>query len=86
MEYPNKIYVSDYKGPNSFGGQCHFSVVVAASDINTVKQHVKEKIGIDVDPIWLMNAVYPTIYVSNGSVPKSVQAKILANNSFHTNI
>lgn len=86
MNYPNKIFVSEYKGSNPFGGQSHFSVVVAASDINTAKQHVKEKIGIDVDPVWLMNAVYPTIYVSNGSVPKPVQAKILSNDTFHTNL
>ena len=84
MEYPNKIYVCEFKGSNNFSGESHFVIVIAASDIDTAKQYVKEKIGFDSEPIWLMGAVYPTIYVQNGSKPERVQAKILSNNNFHT--
>jgi hypothetical protein len=80
---PNKIYVSEYKGKDSFDKDCHFVIVVAASDMNTAKKHVKELIGIDVEPTWLMGAVYHTIYNSTGNVPLTEQAKILSNNNYH---
>jgi len=64
-------------------GKSHFVIVVAASSIEIARNHVKEKIGIDVEPTWLMGAVYPTIYVSNGSVPQYIQAKILYNGNMH---
>jgi len=84
MVLPNKIYVCEYKGPNDFDGQSHFVIVVAASDMQTARDFVKETIGIDEYPVWLMNAGYPTIYNSNGSKPLDRQAKILSNCNFHT--
>jgi hypothetical protein len=84
MEYPNKIYVSEYKGGDFVGGTFHFVIVVAASDIDTAKQYVFEKIGITVNPVWLMHSKYPIIYSSDGSVPLSTQAKILYNGNYHT--
>lgn len=83
MNKPNHIYVCEYKGKNDFGGKSHFVITVAASDSDTAKDYVKEKIGFDCIPIWLMNAEYPTIYTSNGSVPEKIQAKILMNCNFH---
>ena len=81
---PNKIYTLEYKGDNLFKGKSHYVVIVAASSIEVAKSYVKDKVGIDVEPTWLMNAVYPTIYVSDGSVPNDIQAKILYNGTFHT--
>ena len=84
MDNPNKIYTLEYKGENQFKGTSHFVVVVAASSIEVAKVYVKDKIGIDVEPTWLMSAVYPTIYMSDGSIPRKIQAKILYNGHFHT--
>lgn len=80
----NKIFAIEYKGENPFGGISHFVIVVASSSREIARQYVKEKIGIDAEPIWLMNATYPTIYTSDGSVPANVQATILYNGSSHT--
>lgn len=82
MNYQNKIYVVELT-VESMLGKSYFSITVAASDIELAKQYVKEKIGIEADPIWLMNAVYPTIYTSDGSRPAPVQAKILFNANCH---
>lgn len=84
MNYPNKIYTCEYSGDNCFDGKSHFLIVVAASSSEVAKAHVKERIGFDCVPTWLMNAVYPTIYTSNGTKPEDVQVKILSNNTFHT--
>ncbi len=84
MNYPNKIYVSEYKGENEFGGNSHFVITLVASDNETARKYVKDTIGFDAEPIWLMNAVFPTLYTSNGERPLPVQAKILSNNNFHT--
>ena len=83
MEYPNKIYVCEYKGENSFGGQSHFVITITASSIEVAKEHVKKMIGIDTEPIWLMGAVHPTLYNQTGNVPLPIQAKILSNCNFH---
>ena len=81
----NKIYIIEYKGKNKLGGFSHFVITVAASDSKTAKRYVEEKIGItNVEPVWLMNSSYPTIYISDGSKPKEIQAKILYNGSFHS--
>lgn len=85
MEFPNKIFVSEYKGDNPQGGISHFVIIIAASDKTIAQQHIKQQIGIDKSPEWMMNAVYPTIYTSDGSKPHPIQAKILYNGSFHTN-
>jgi len=84
VQYPNKIYVCEYKGDNCFNGESHFVVIVAASDSETAKKHVKEKIGFDCEPLWLMNAGYPTIYNTFGRTPLNVQVQILSNHTFHT--
>jgi hypothetical protein len=83
MEYPNKIYICEYTGLNSFDKMSHFVITVAASDAATAKQYVKEKIGFDSNPVWLMGAVHPTIWTSNGNIPAPVQVKILSNNRYH---
>lgn len=79
MNYPNRIYTFEYSGQTGWGDECHKVVVVAASDMAVARTHVKDQIGIDVSPTWLMGAVFPKIYVSDGSVPKKVQVKILSN-------
>ena len=84
MNYPNKIYVCEFSGDNNIMGTSHFVVIVAASDSEVAKKHVKERIGFDCEPLWLMNAVYPTIYDTFGRTPLNVQVKILSNNTFHT--
>ena len=83
MEYSNKIYTLEYLGQNSMQGMSHFVIVVAASSIELAKHYTKGIIGIDVDPICLISAMYPTIYVQDGSVPEKIQAKILYNGSYH---
>jgi len=82
MEYPNRIFVLEYDYKNILGNH-HFVIVVAASDFETAKEHVKKQIGFESDPTWLMNAVYPTIYNTFGTKPEKIQAKILYNGSFH---
>jgi hypothetical protein len=83
MNYPNKIYLSEYKGDSDMGYKSHFVIVTAASDSETARDYVKKLIGFDTQPIWLMNAVYPTIYISDGSKPEPVQVRILSNNNYH---
>jgi hypothetical protein len=80
----NKIFVSEYGGEGVFSKTSHFVIVVAASNSIVAKQYVKEKIGIEVEPVWLMNASYPVIYTQNGSTPLELQAKILYNGNSHT--
>jgi len=84
MNYPNKIYVCEYTGPNAVNGQSHFVVIVAASSSEVAREHVKKLIGFDKEPLWLMNAVYPTIYNQTGSEPLEVQAIILSNHTQHS--
>ena len=79
----NKIYTLEFKGENMIFGTSHFVIVVAASSPAVAQKHVKDKIGIDVQPTWLMNATYSTIYVSDGSIPEPIQAKILYNGNCH---
>lgn len=80
----NKIYVSTHTHINYFEETSSFTIVVAASSKEVAREHVKKIIGFDAEPTWLMNAKYPTIYVSDGSVPHPIQAKILSNNTFHS--
>lgn len=82
VQYPNKIYTLTEKVDRD-GVKSHFAIVVAASDKATARQFVKDTIGIDVEPIWLMNACYPTIWVSDGSEPAKIQAKLLSNMRMH---
>lgn len=85
MDYPNKIYTLEWTGSSSLMGKSHFVILVAASSSKIAKTYVKEKIGFDVEPIWIMSAVYPTLYISDGTVPLKIQVKILYNGSFHSN-
>jgi len=84
IEYPNKIFVREYKGDNDFGGKSHFVIVSAGDNEQTVKNEIFKLIGVDVEPTWLMNAVYPTLYTRDGYKKKEIQFKILSNNSSHT--
>ena len=70
----NNIYVIEYENNSR-----HFVIVVAASNHEVARQYVKELIGINEDPTWLMNAKYPIIYSSDGSIANPIQAKILYN-------
>lgn len=79
----NKIFVIESKGFNYMNGYYHYVIVVAGSDEDTVQKYVNDKIGLNIKPTWLMNATYPTIYVSDGSIPEPIQAKILYNGSAH---
>jgi hypothetical protein len=81
--YPNHIFVCEWSGDNpTKEWQSHFVIVVAASDKDTARTHVRDKIGIDVLPTAIMG-VYRKLYVSDGSVPLSIQAKILYNGRAH---
>jgi len=84
IEYPNKIYISEWAGKNSFNGTSHFVITIAASSMEVAQEYIKEQIGIDVQPVWTMGGVYPTIWGSTGKHPKDIQAKILYNGTFHT--
>jgi len=79
----NKIYISEYTGEDMSGETSHIVIVVAASSVEVAKEYVKNKVGIKVEPTWLMNATYPTIYTSNGNAPEQIQAKILYNGNCH---
>ncbi len=43
MEYPNNIFVCEYKGPNDYDGESHFVIVVAADTRYTAKNYVRVK-------------------------------------------
>jgi len=77
IQTPNKIFVFEYKSENH-----HFVIVVAADKKETARKYVKEKLGADLEPVWLMNTGYPTIYEQNGMKPEKIQAKILYNGHF----
>lgn len=85
IENPNKIYISEFTGTNGFNGTSHFVITIAASSMEVAQTYVMEHIGFDVQPVWLMGGVYPTIYTSDGLEPKPIQAKILYNGSYHHN-
>ena len=80
----NKIYVLEFTGDNQFGGTSHFVIVVAASSSIVARTYVKEKIGIDVDPVLLPNSTYSTIYDRTGKQPLEIQFKILYNGNYQT--
>jgi len=89
IQTPNKIYCVEYKGDHAkLGGtyHSHFVIVVAASSIDVARQYVKEQIGIDEVPTWLMGSAYPTIWSQDGSVPLQVQAQILYNGNHHVHL
>jgi hypothetical protein len=53
-------------------------VIVAASDEETARKYVKDKIGMEGEVTWLM-AYYQKIYDRQGN-PKEIQAEILYSN------
>lgn len=81
MASENKIFVFE-SSIDEFDYKCHRVIIVAASDRNVAIEYVKEKIGIDVNPTWLMGASYQTIYNQLGTEPINPQVKILSNNRF----
>lgn len=83
MEYPNKIFISEWKGDNDFGGKSHFCITSVGDSKETVRREIKLEIGIDVEPICLFGAVHPTIWSSDGSKEKEIQFKILYNGNHH---
>ena len=85
VTHPNKVYVSEYKGENPFGGESHFVIVVAAANAEVARAHVKKQVGIDVEPTWLMNAGHQEIFDGAGNrMPSELQVRILSNCNFHT--
>lgn len=84
MNYPNKIFTLEYSGDSPIEGTAHLVIVIAASSSEVAKQYVKDRIGIEVEPMRLQNAVYPTIYDQTGRLTLPVQVKILSNSSFYT--
>jgi hypothetical protein len=84
MEYPNKIFIIE-GSEESVLGKHNLIVTVAASSSEVAREHVKELIGLDAEPTWLMNAGYLTIYrteIGGRVTEKKIQAKILYNASF----
>lgn len=82
VETPNRIFVSRFIGKDQFNTMRHIVIVIAASNVEVARKHIKEKIGIDQQPVWLPGAVYPIIWDQNGDTPEKVQAKILSNNNY----
>lgn len=82
MKYPNKIYIIDHSEEVNVFGTQNFIITLTASSIEVAREYIKEKIGIDVQPILIPSAIYRTIYISDGSEPVEIQAKILYNASF----
>ena len=83
----NNIYISEYKGEGGFPDlMSHFVIVSAADSIETCRKEVKNLIGIDVQPTWLMNSSYTNIYTSDGSKLENIQFKILYNGNYHLKI
>jgi hypothetical protein len=88
MDYPNKIFVCEYKGTRGEFKDVliHSVIVVVAPNSETAKEYVKEQIGFEAEPVWLINALYPTIYDNNGNKPLDKQVKILSNNKFYVDL
>jgi len=66
-------------GPYIVNGLRTVIVLVAAFDKNTAEEYVFQKLGLHENAVWIMNAVYPTIYSRDGSKPEPIQATILYN-------
>jgi len=79
----NKIYAIESKQYSMIESNSYYLIIVAAVNSDVARKYVKDKIGIDKEPIWLINAWYPTIYTKNGNVPEPIQAKILYNGNCH---
>lgn len=79
----NKIYAIESKEDVSIIGKSYYLIIVAAVNSDVARQYVKDKIGIDQEPTWLMNAWYPTIYTQSGKGTEPIQAKILYNGNCH---
>ena len=87
INYPNKTFVLDKTYDHFFGTSTQF-VVIAASDKETACEHIKEKLGFDLNPnelMWLPDVNYKTIYNQNGSRPAEKQVQILYNHGVHYN-
>lgn len=85
IQRPNKTFVLDKTYDHFFGRSTQF-VVIAASDKETACEHIKEKLGFDLNPnelVWLTDANYKTIYDQRGIKPLERQAIILYNTSVH---
>lgn len=80
----NKIYAIESKKDSTINnGKSYFLIIVTAINSEVARQYVKDKIGIDKEPTWLMNAWYPTIYTQSGNGTEPIQAKILYNGNCH---
>lgn len=75
---PNKTFVADFKKEFEFNGikEVSYHIIIAAKDKQTAVQHLKEKLGIVTELIWLMDCNYKIIRDQRGrELP--VQVKIL---------
>lgn len=80
MQYPNKTYVAKYDRHVPVLGHLTKTVVIAARDKETAREHLIDKLGSAPEElIWLMDCQYKTIYNQTGNKSLPVQAKILYN-------
>lgn len=85
MKYPNKTFILD-KIVNMLLGnkiiKCKHIVIVAAKDVETAAQYLRDKLGfegVSNELQWLMNCDHITMYNQTGTKQLNVQAKIMYN-------
>ncbi len=64
----------------------HLNGDIRNVNIRKLAGRLIQQIGIDEAPVWLMGAVYPTIWSQDGSVPLPIQAQILYNGNNHVHL
>lgn len=85
MNYPNKTYILETVKEVDLGHEVikrKHIVLIAASDVETAAQYLKDKLGFDGnyrELVWLMNTNHTTMYDQTGTKPLNVQAKIIYN-------
>lgn len=87
MEYPNKTYilekVVELKLHNETVKRKHI-VIVAANNVKTAAQYLKDKLGfngVSNELVWLVNCNHTTMYNQTGNKKLNVQAKIMYNST-----
>lgn len=81
MEYPNKLYSFEFESISYFGDR-YTKIIICVADSEYTARNEIGKLYSDmknVNPIWLMNAVYPKIYNQTGNKELDIQFKILLN-------
>lgn len=85
MQYPNKLYLFEYESTSYFGDKFNKIIICVADNEYTARKEIGKMYSDmkSVNPIWLMNAVYPKIYDQKGNKELDIQFRILSNKTIN---